>query len=72
MNGPAPILLKARREVTLLEAVLNTTTRTDRWLLFLATYPTNYAGSDRYDGGLTVAKIRTEFHRLRRKKGRPL
>lgn len=65
----SPLLTRARREVTLLEAVLNTTTPFDRLLIELDSQvrPLRYAEVHAW----IVPAIRKEFHRLRRKKGHP-
>lgn len=64
------LLLRAKREVQILEAVINVTTRMDRHLMDLRA---SYFGVESLVDGFysEILKIRAEFHRLRRKKGKP-
>lgn len=65
------ILLRAKREVQILEAVINVTTPCDRLLMDLGARQFGMEIFDCY--WLTdIRNIRNEFTRLRRRKGRDL
>lgn len=63
-------LIRAKREVALLEAILNETTECDRMLMELS-LQTHGLEIFEFIWQAAITRIRAEFHRLRRKKGKP-
>lgn len=63
------ILDRAKHETRLLEAVLNVTTLVDQHLILLSAQTASAATVETYWPS-AVARIRAEYRRLRRKKGR--
>lgn len=65
------LIHRTERELTLLKAVASVTTRADRILIDMDCSKDARAIPETYWWHSVIANIREEFHRLRKKKGKP-